>query len=584
MTSPIRSILAADCGSSTTTVVLIEQVKGAYRLTATGQAPSTYGPPWDDITVGVHEAARHVEKTVGRSLLTPGGWPITPQNPARQGVDAFVVVSSAGPPLQVIVAGLIRDISLASARRAATTTYTEVTHFISLDNEGANLQHRLEARLQAIREGKPDVVLLTGGTDGGATLPVIELAQTIAAALHLLPDDEKPNVLYAGNQAIRPEIADILGSISGLASVNNVRPVLDVEDVIFVQAELEDLYLKRKMSKLPGFDKLSNWTPHPVLLTGKSLERLVAFLSVYHDLDVLGVTVGSRSTVAVSQMRGQPLHTTVRSDAGMGHSLTSLLKVVPIERFQRWLPFELSPEALYDKLLNKSLAPASLPTDEESLLIELAIAREVLRLTVRQNQQSLVNHRWNLIVGSGRPLTGMPQLAQAALVMIDGIEPWGITKLVLDQNGVSNMLGAIAAVAPAAAASVATQEAFLSLGTVVAPLGQGQVGQPALRVKLTLPEGEQVDRNILCGAIELIPLPPGQKASLEIRPTRHFDLGVGQPGRSVVAEVEGGALGLIIDTRGRPLRLPREDAHRQSLLQEWGTALNIPYAASDNHY
>ena len=113
--SKIKSILAVECGTTTTTAVLIEGSSDKFQLKATGQAPSTYGPPWEDITLGVQQAVRHIEKAVKRTILTPHGWPLTPQNPARQGVDAFVVVSSAGPPLKVMVAGLMNDISLASA-------------------------------------------------------------------------------------------------------------------------------------------------------------------------------------------------------------------------------------------------------------------------------------------------------------------------------------------------------------------------------------------------------------------------------------------------------------------------------------
>ena len=83
----MKSILAADCGSTTTTAVLIERIGDEYRLQAAGQAPSTYGPPWADITIGVLEATRHLENVVGRTLLSPGGWPITPQTPTQQGVD-----------------------------------------------------------------------------------------------------------------------------------------------------------------------------------------------------------------------------------------------------------------------------------------------------------------------------------------------------------------------------------------------------------------------------------------------------------------------------------------------------------------
>jgi hypothetical protein len=79
--------------------------------------------------------------------------------------------------------------------------------------------------------------------------------------------------------------------------------------------------------------------------------------------------------------------------------------------------------------------------------------------------------------------------------------------------------------------------------------------------------------DISFGEIQVVDLPPGQKATLEIRPARHLDIGVGQPGRSAVAEVEGGVLGIIIDTRGRPLRLLRNDEQRRTQLIQWADGL-----------
>ena len=89
---------------------------------------------------------------------------------------------------------------------------------------------------------------------------------------------------------------------------------------------------------------------------------------------------------------------------------------------------------------------------------------------------------------------------------------------------------------------------------------------------------EAEEKEILFGDIELLPLPAGEKASLEIRPERHFDIGLGQPGRGAVAQVEGGLLGVIIDARGRPLRLPGDDLERQQQLQQWLNALGVNYA------
>lgn len=73
------SFLIADCGSTQTTVALIERVNGHYRLVARGEALSSHHPPWLDAMIGVREAIRQIEALVGRRLLTQTGELIKPQ-------------------------------------------------------------------------------------------------------------------------------------------------------------------------------------------------------------------------------------------------------------------------------------------------------------------------------------------------------------------------------------------------------------------------------------------------------------------------------------------------------------------------
>ena len=196
-----RSILAVDCGSVNTTAILIERVKDQYRLVATGQTASTFDQPWQNITLGVIEANRKIERTTARKLLAPGGWPISPQSSDEQGVDTFMVVSSAGPPLRLTLAGAMQEFSLTSARRAAAATHTTITNVLSLDagiESTPPARHTVEARIQAILEAQPDVVLLVGGIDDGAERSVVDMANALAMALRVMKDVVKPHVILPG--------------------------------------------------------------------------------------------------------------------------------------------------------------------------------------------------------------------------------------------------------------------------------------------------------------------------------------------------------------------------------------------------
>src|SRR5438309_10905250 len=77
MPSDVRTILATDCGSTTTKAILIEKQGPEYRLKVRGEAPTTVEAPFDDVTVGVLNAVREVEELSGKTLIGEDGKIIT---------------------------------------------------------------------------------------------------------------------------------------------------------------------------------------------------------------------------------------------------------------------------------------------------------------------------------------------------------------------------------------------------------------------------------------------------------------------------------------------------------------------------
>src|ERR1041385_8345668 len=119
----VRTVLATDCGSTTTKAILIEKQGDQYRLTVRGEAPTTVEAPFDDVTVGVLNAVREVEELSGKRLIGADG-KILIRDDARSpiddpassavdrpspedGVDLYLSTSSAGGGLQMSVAGVV---------------------------------------------------------------------------------------------------------------------------------------------------------------------------------------------------------------------------------------------------------------------------------------------------------------------------------------------------------------------------------------------------------------------------------------------------------------------------------------------
>ena len=65
----INTILATDCGSTTTKAILIEKRGEEYRLIARGEAPTTVEAPFEDVTRGVLNAVRELEELTGKKIL-----------------------------------------------------------------------------------------------------------------------------------------------------------------------------------------------------------------------------------------------------------------------------------------------------------------------------------------------------------------------------------------------------------------------------------------------------------------------------------------------------------------------------------
>ncbi len=573
----IGSILLADCGTAMTKVVLLDRVGEQYRFIARGEAPTTAEYPWADVATGVCHATEEITAITGRDFFDASGKLTIPELPGRQGVDAFAATISASQPLQVVLGGLVRDVSAASAERAASGTYSLVKAVMTSEGRGILKDKDL---VHVIHDAAPDVICIAGGIEGGAETPVLELVRAAALACSLMDPDLRPYLLYAGNSRLRERIVKITEGRAELRVADNVRPTLTEENLLSAQTELENLYL-HKMGVLPGIETVGRWSSAPLTPTARAFGRLVEYLWHLGDSSkgVLGVDVGAANTTVAAVFDGR-LFLAVRSGLGVAFGGEQLLQERGAETITRWLPEPMSDDEARGLLINKEMRPTSIPQIERELWLEQALAREAIRTTLE-----VAHPGWkpgaaqpyprllplcDTIVVSGGVLTHAPRPGQAASIVLDALQPIGITTLVLDKHGLAPLLGSAAAVKPLAVVETLDSGSLVNLATVVTPVaGRARRGDIILKVRVTYDDDSTLSMEARYGEIEVLPLPLGQQAVLELRPLRHFDVGLGGPGKGGKRRVSGGLAGLIIDARGRPLRLPSNPEQRQTQVQRW---------------
>ncbi|GAB4504637.1 MAG: glutamate mutase L [Anaerolineales bacterium] len=569
------SLLAVNVGTSTTRAALFDVVDGEYRFLAQGQAPSTAEAPFKDVSLGVRQAIANLQAITGRVLLDADQQLIKPTQLDGSGVDALAVTLSAGPILRAVVVGLLSDVSLESARKLAETAYLQITETIDLNDH-----RRADEQIDAILRARPDVILLAGGTDGGASRSIQKILEAIGLACYLTPPEKRPSILFAGNHSLTNEIKSSLEKWTTSLHISpNIRPSLETEDLTPAARELAQVFVDARKRQVPGVAELAAWSGGHILPTAYAEGRIIRFLSQMSGSSrgILGVDIGATATMVAAALGGE-LTLGVYPQFGVGENLPALLHHCRVEDIVRWMQLDIAPSVVRDYLYQYSLFPGTLPTTQEEYVIAQAISRQALYLaiqTARKNFPRAVRSlRSDLlpffepILAAGGVMGDAHGGGQSLLLLLDAIQPVGITSIILDQNNLLPLLGAAAEFNPLLPVQILESGAFMSLGTVVSVVGEAPYGTPILRARLTYADGSDARLEVKFGGLEVLPLAPGQTARLTLQPRHHADIGNG-PGRNAAVQVTGGTIGVVFDARGRPLELPNDPVRRRELLKKW---------------
>jgi hypothetical protein len=586
---------------------LLGLVEGQYRLMARGEAPTTLKPPHEDVTEGIIQAVQTIEFVTGRRFFENKQL-ISPERPNGDGVDLFITTTSASEPLRLIVMGAVSPVLANLAEQAISGIYAQAQvvsspSFVALNSQRApigvgagsggnwtsdQMSQEWERQLSRIRQFHPQAALILGTVDtpAGAT-PLQEACQLLINAGRerstqgtqnghsSTPGNafESYSVVYAAApqyvEAVRRMVQDV-------AQVTRTEPLVSSAQLGPVSMEMSALYEHHVSQHLPGYKRLSSWSSAVPMASANSLSSLVRFLAQHYTMNVTAVDVGGANTTVMLAGEHGEFIPTVNANVGVSSRIDGILQRVGWQRIARWVPFRVTEEEIRQFVLSQMAHPQAVPATSWQLQISQAFAREAIALTVETLKGGNVElPDSDLILATGGILSHAPKYGQVAMILLDALQPRGVTSLVLDKTMLIPQLGAVATVAPIAAVQVNEFDAVSHrLGTCVIPFGNMKPDEVAVRVGLEYANGQQVNIDVMAGSIEVLPLRPNEQALLTLFPSPNVDVGLGPGERARAAEeIDGGLVGLIIDARGRPLNLPNEETERQARLLQWHQAL-----------
>jgi hypothetical protein len=440
-----------------------------------------------------------------------------------------------------------------------------------VDSIGLNDHRRLEVQLDSILQAEPDLIIMAGGTENGASRSVLKMLELITLVCRMLPQEKRPTVIFAGNRALAKKIKESLEKWTTVQIAPNIRPTIDSEDLGPAQEILAQAVTQIRNVQIGGLQSIgsiSSLTPIP---TGQAFGRIIRFLSQIYDpaRGVLGVDVGSSSTIMAAAVAGK-LKLNVFS-FGVGSGASQILQGCPVADVVRWLPMHVPDAVVRDYLYQKSLYPAMIPMTSETLSIEQSMARQSIRMAAQN-----ILARWpgmsmsfEPILASGAILSQTASPVQSLLMLLDGLQPVGITSFFLDQNGLIAGLGAVAQINNVLPVQVLESGALLNLGTVISPISQARYGTPILQVRMEYEDGNETRAEVRQGSMVSLPLRAGQNAHIHLNPLRRTIINPHSQRGGGSFKITGGICGAVIDARGRPLILPPDAARRRDLIKKW---------------
>ncbi len=324
---------------------------------------------------------------------------------ARADGAPTLACSSAGGGLRIAVVGNEELVTAEAGRRVALSSGGKVVAVVAASTGDD---------LRAVPASEPDVVLLTGGTDGGNAEPILACARALA------PIWSGP-VVVAGDVDVHDEVAAILAA-NPVVVAPNIVPRIGVLAPEGARAAIRELFLShviggKHLSARADFLEMVQGATPDVVLTG--VELLAEIAGDTAVVDVGGATTDVHSVVEIDP-----------EEAGLSREVvatTRVTRTVEGDLGMRWSAISTAEVAGRDDLAaaarRRREEPGFVPTDDRERDLDEELAREAVGLALRRHagrSKVVVSPEGRVVERSGKDLREVDLLVGSGGVLRHG--------------------------------------------------------------------------------------------------------------------------------------------------------------------
>lgn len=364
----MQAILLIDFGSTYTKVTAVDLESETLLGTA-----SAYTTVQTDVGEGLQNAVSRLEAAIGKLEFT----------------QRFACSSAAGG-LRMVTSGLVPELTAEAARQASLGAGAKVIKVYSYQ--------LTEDDLDDIAACKPDILLLTGGTDGGNSECILHNARVLAQASGTFP------IVIAGNRSAGRQCQRLLEN-KETHLCENVMPKFGILNIEPAQKQIREIFLKR-IIQAKGLSRASELISGILMPTPSAMLKAMTLLADGCEGErgigeLIGVDVGGATTDIYSIASGMPARAntvykglpepyakrTVEGDIGMRYSIHGIVEAGGIQRVSALSEL---PEARVRELVEYlSKNTEALPATDELERLDFALASLAIETAVTRHAGTL---------------------------------------------------------------------------------------------------------------------------------------------------------------------------------------------------
>jgi hypothetical protein len=254
---------------------------------------------------------------------------------------------------------------------------------------------------QALRDARPDVVVVQGGAKDEAALA--ELLEALR--------------LGCGAQRPMPRIFGLVDTRVAESLRTRASPF-----------EFERFATASEMvDALRGVRRAAN---EEIVLRDALIEDGARALATTNGTTALAVDVTERSTSLVLARPDGRVEAAHFVPLGLGMGADHVVVRASLDNVRRWLPWPIDAPALLERVFNRPRRPGDVATTEAAVLLEMALAREAIAHALRDAADAGLDvaamRSAPAILITGR-VASLPKSGQSLLVLVDGLEPSAVS-------------------------------------------------------------------------------------------------------------------------------------------------------------